>query len=305
MDRLAFRRIFEQIHQFHRLSMEERTLSRLTSLVVALGLRSGLFSDVTFEGATPRRVGHERERVRRLQNRAENSQDLQDGRTLCLNAIRAFQHTRSRSHQRVSHTRQISASKISWFDMMPDFLVLSARISASLDQKVSRQWMDLAALFMFHAALEQYVHKMNEALDLSELDAAFAWGWVDDDPRPLTERNGVLNGVESSDDEDLNEINEIFRSADQDAEIEGWQAIRLRYKARFLAIGNKRWEEHLDELTKEFPVRRFGTTLLEYLDNLFAQIQKRPVLVQLEDGELHGLSKSKTANLLQRAFATR
>ncbi|KAL9622453.1 MAG: hypothetical protein Q9160_003129 [Pyrenula sp. 1 TL-2023] len=188
--------------------------------------------------------------------------------------------------------------------MMPDFLVLSARIAALLDQKVSRQWMDLAALFMFQAALEQYVHKLNGALDLSELDAAFAWGWVVD-PKPSNERDEVLNGFESSDEEDLNEINEMFRSMDQDAEIEGWQATRIRYKARFLAIGNKGWTEHLNELTKEFPARRFEVTLLEYLDNVFVQIQKRPVLVQLEHGELQGLSMSETADLLQRAFATR
>lgn len=300
---LAFRRLFDEIYQTYRHSSEVRTNSRLTSLSVALALRSGLLHTIAFEGRRPTRIGSDKKRVRETQDPRELVGPIQNDRYACLKAMRTCSLGRYQSAPSDSHPQEWLASRVPLLDMLPDFLVLSARTALLLGQTVSRQWMDLAASFMFQAALEHYT--TNAPSGLNELDIAFAWGWVKGGSS-LQER---YDDEVSSDDaiaaSDIIEINDAFCSPDGDAQIDGWQATRLEYKARFLAIGQKPWDEHVDDLARRFTPHHFEQRLLDYLDSLFIQIQTRPILVQMEEGQVEGLSRSETNDLRRRAFTNR
>lgn len=276
-------------------------MSRLTSLSVALAHRSGLFPNVAFDGGMPRRIKSGRERVQRMQDPKELATQMQSDRQACLKAMEMARCTRRPFARSPEHAQVRLASRPLLLDLLPDFLVFSARTAALLDQNVSEQWMQLAASFMFQAALEQYA--TTDSLSLDELDEAFAWGWRRKYPRSQEQHTREASDAQLSEESDLIETEDMFCTHGGDAQIGGWRATRCEYKAKFLRMRTKTWGEHIEELENEFPVTAFEETLLEYLNSLFTQIQKKPILIQLEEGQLEGMSKCQTANLLQRAFA--
>lgn len=97
---------------------------------------------------------------------------------------------------------------ISFLDTLPSFMALSATQSTIQDRPITAVWMRLAAGFMAHAALEQYlVHGRSLSDAMAE---AFSWGF-----------DAETTADEGSEDW---QINAMF--LDDDEEIKGWTKIR-------------------------------------------------------------------------------
>lgn len=105
-----------------------------------------------------------------------------------------------------------SEQSTSLLDLLPSFVLLSAKVSMMGDAwRIRERWMQLAASFMIHAALEQYLAFQAKGEEV--LMEAFAWGAND--------------GNHYGPDSDGGIINAMF-VGDGDTEIrEEWEKIRL------------------------------------------------------------------------------
>ena len=101
-----------------------------------------------------------------------------------------------------------ASGEISLLDTLPSFMALSAAQSVLQDRPITDIWMRLAAGFMAHAAIEQY---LVYGMPLSDaIRAAFAWGF-----------DAESTAQEGSEDW---QINAMFLGEDE--EVLGWSEIK-------------------------------------------------------------------------------
>jgi hypothetical protein len=175
-----------------------------------------------------------------------------------------------------------TSSSLSLLDLLPLFMKLSAVFQNLLNISVSKIWCELALEWMLQACLEQYL--IYGSSGRAVLDQAFAWGY-----------NRVNKGNK---DEDM--INEIFRDDEREGEIPGWKEMRQRTLQKLCPTGEENGElcERLQDLAVGYPMRRTEETILEYLKGLSQSIPE-PVLVQLEKGQLAGMTAEQTQEFMR------
>lgn len=160
----------------------------------------------------------------------------------------------------------------SLLDILPEFeSLVSSLITHCEDEKDT--WGEYASEFMLQASLEQFHIYGNTKAAL--VDEAFAW-----------DRVGLLGA--SFEEKRKTEVHNTRRE-DQKA----------RYKAALLPDDKLSWNWHLREVAKRFPLLRFEDAILDLLELLLNLLHK-PILMQLEEGRLEGLSEPETTEFKRR-----
>ncbi|KAK2794974.1 hypothetical protein FQN52_006853 [Onygenales sp. PD_12] len=174
------------------------------------------------------------------------------------------------SLMRVPYDENIPAldSAVTLLDILPEYMALCRMVSKTVQDG---NWMDQPIFFMLHSALEQILihgttisHAANEA---------FAWGC------PLD--------VESTQ----------FEKADFIIE---WEAFRDSVKESLFPDTQTTWESQLGELLdKKSPLTQFEDSILVWLEGVL-RLQNTPILAQLEEGNLDGLTVEETEAFMDR-----
>lgn len=161
---------------------------------------------------------------------------------------------------------------VSLLALLPDFVALASILIAYCKNERDT-WAESISEFMLQASLEQFYIYGNtqEAV----VDEAFAWDRVDSEEYSFEEYGQT-------------EMHTIVRE-DQ----------KVKYRDILLPDGRISWNWHLHEITKRFPLLRFEDAILDILELLLNLLHK-PILTQLEEGKLEGLSESETTKFKER-----
>ena len=284
--KLAFLYIFRAHHPNQRLSVDQIIGIKLLGLLTLLTTRPGDVSTTSLSG-TPVHRRHPMETMHQPRSDPADPPNIAEDRERCLKAIIASNQARrgvaAPIHRGVLMT-----------DILRSFMSLSAEITVRRGQKINSDWMLLAAEAMLLAALEQPVKE--DLMDLDDIDATFAWGWK---PGQRRQSPNINNEI------DL--INEMFYDTHADGEITGWNDMRNHFKAMFFAVEDRNWNTHIEIVGRYFPKEDFEKKLLDYSKDVFTfqWDQKKPILVQLENGTLEGLGldHDQTSEFIGRVFA--
>ncbi|KAK3055910.1 hypothetical protein LTR09_003144 [Extremus antarcticus] len=192
-----------------------------------------------------------------------------------------------------------TASCVSLLDLIPLFMQLSAARNAMNESNLTAFWMELASELMVQACLEQYLVVGAHGTDA--VDEAFAWGHKPakhDSPAPT-------NGAATEDLQD--EVNAMFEDEDYEVDVEGWKDMKTSYLELLFAASPVDGEtagsgvdDHvtrLETVAAQHPIETLETLLLTFLSAL-SDSMPRPVLVQLEQGKLDGMTKQQTDDFL-------
>jgi hypothetical protein len=176
-----------------------------------------------------------------------------------------------------------SPSSLSLLDLLPLFMKLSGTFQNLFNISASKTWFELASEWILQACLEQYLVYGSSGTDA--MDEAFAWGY-----KP---------GKEGEEQED--KVNNIFKDDETEREMPGWKEMRQRMLRRLCPSTQVEGElvKHLLAASDEYPSRRTEDKILDYLKALSRSIDE-PVLVQLEKGQLQGMTKEQTREFLTR-----
>ncbi|KLJ05680.1 hypothetical protein EMPG_10879 [Blastomyces silverae] len=144
------------------------------------------------------------------------------------------------------------------------------------------RWMELPVRFMLFAAIEGILLQGKSIGEAA--NEAFAWDY------PYK-----FEGDGDGDDDD----DENF-AQDYKAQVTQWESVRESVKASFAgADGDKGWESRIWEILEKCPLIRFEEYVMEWLAALL-KFQNTPILVQLEEGRLEGLTLQETAAFMDR-----
>lgn len=97
------------------------------------------------------------------------------------------------------------------------FMSISAMRAGNLEP--TGTWMDLAGHFMLQAALEQALFRGNHST--AAVGQAFAWGYI--------RRSTIEEDIFDDDQEDVVELNEMFKRGNEEAEVLGWSKKKREY----------------------------------------------------------------------------
>lgn len=187
----------------------------------------------------------------------------------------------------------VSVPHISLLDTLPLFMALSASQNIMQGGTITKTWMELAAGYMAQAAIEQYLVYGSQHADV--IRESFAWGF-----------DAECNAEEGS---DQWHINAMFW--DDEGAVHGWDAIRDEHiravctmaPLRTLSLNDRVLQlvppqgvdlhEHLRALTaSDLSIDKFEESTLEFLTMVHLS-QPRPLLAQVESGEVAGMSRRK------------
>lgn len=185
-----------------------------------------------------------------------------------------------------------TAACVSLLDLLPLFVELSAASSSIHGSNLNPRWMHLACEFMLQASLEKYL--VCGATGLNVLDEAFAWGYAEEPQDARTDRQ-------------LAEINDMFEDELYATELDGWQELKIRYVQELADVEGSRQSSAdgpdifslLESVAAKHPMDAFEALVLKFLEALFISIAQ-PVLVQLERGQLDGMSREETKEFLMQ-----
>ncbi|KAF1352074.1 hypothetical protein BDV97DRAFT_397124 [Delphinella strobiligena] len=93
--------------------------------------------------------------------------------------------------------------------------------------------------------------------------------------------------------EDLMTMGEETQARAMESEIEGWQEVRSNYLKLLQPSNNSSSVTHLIQTATDYPIAHFDAKIKSFLVQLWQSIDA-PVLVQLERGQLAGLSVEET-----------
>ncbi|KAK1067887.1 hypothetical protein LTR33_011257 [Friedmanniomyces endolithicus] len=205
-----------------------------------------------------------------------------------------------------------TADSVALLDLLPLFVQVSAARNAMMDPSgLTGAWMRMAAEFMLQAALEQYL--VFGARGTEVIEDAFAWGLRAADGQRM-----------EADGEEVDEVDDMFTDAVYETEVEGWADVKKAYPAEMIPPVNEaqaksskdtyllhssdnntgvtspafHFISRLEMVAEKHPMAAFETKILGFLDAL-AQSIPEPVLVQLEKGQLDGMSKGNTQEFLR------
>lgn len=192
-------------------------------------------------------------------------------------------------------------------NMCPFFLTLSARIFGFIKQTIGETWVELAAQFMLQAALEAYLTPSLADDKNNQVAQAFAWGWI---PPERWERDYGWTDQSGADLELM--ANKIF--ADEDSRLAGenqlWQETRLKYLSFFdiskqqqhgEPLSHQQLKTLLGSLARENPVEALEVKMMDVLEQMWSLCRK-PVLIQIEEGHLDGLSSDEFDDFKERVL---
>jgi hypothetical protein len=187
----------------------------------------------------------------------------------------------------------------------PLFFTISARIAGFIDQGISEQWVELAAQFMLQTALESLLTGGKGQSGDSPLALAFAWGWI-----PSKYWEDYESGDETSLENEMM-INNMFEDDQENgiSERQIWQGTRLEYMSLFdgppsgQALGNTVLAERLQEITREYPIHDFERKVMIFSRGMW-EFCRKPLLVQIEDGRVEGLTNSEFEDFRKRIFVS-
>lgn len=161
---------------------------------------------------------------------------------------------------------------VSLLDLLPEFITLASTLIAYRGTEKG-SCAEHISEFMLQASLEQFYIYGNTKTAL--VDEAFAWDRVDS----------------------------VGPSFEEDGQTEMDTRVPTDQKARFKDIllpdGRLSWNWHLRGIAQEFPLLRFEDATLHMLERLLNLLDK-PILTQLEEGKLEGLSESETTEFKER-----
>ncbi|KAH9819397.1 hypothetical protein Tdes44962_MAKER05235 [Teratosphaeria destructans] len=176
---------------------------------------------------------------------------------------------------------------VSLLDLLPLFM----RVSAARDEMngpdlaMNNTFMTLAAEFMLQAVLEQVLVCGAQASHAAR--EAFAWGYSADD---------------ASAQDEWAAINDMFCDPAFKEEVHEWRGIRDAYRGLVVHHHKDRAVTssvaQLSTVASEHPIAVFESKVLGFLIAMMQSISK-PVLVQLETGQLDGMSKVETQEFLE------
>ncbi|KAK5172863.1 uncharacterized protein LTR77_002983 [Saxophila tyrrhenica] len=182
---------------------------------------------------------------------------------------------------------------VSLIDLCPLFMRLSAARNAMNGSNLTELWMELACELMLQACLEHYL--VFGAHGTDAIDEAFAWGYKTAEDDSQTSANNVDASSVNHD-----EVNAMFEDDEFEMEAEGWAEIKMSYLRRLQpdrAVPEKDTAALLGMVATQHPVEAFEKRLLTYLSALSESMVK-PVLVQLENGQLDGMTQQETKDFL-------
>ena len=192
--------------------------------------------------------------------------------------------------------------------MVALFLAVSAKVARSIGQGISGEWADLAAQFMLQAALESCQLQRGCVNDKNPLIYAFAWGWIPPQYWIDYQTNNGDIGVAAE--IIINEMFEGSRSGvgqDEEWGNEVWQRARLGALSAFdISItrecpAEERVTAQLQHAAEQYPFHKFERKLMTFLKAVFA-LFRNPVLVQIEQGYLEGLTADQFQDFKSRVF---
>ncbi|TKA69384.1 hypothetical protein B0A55_08681 [Friedmanniomyces simplex] len=201
-----------------------------------------------------------------------------------------------------------TTDSVALLDLLPLFIQVSAARNAMMNESgLTETWMQMAAEFMLQAVLEQYL--VFDAQGRGIAEEAFAWGL-------RGEGGGERMQV---DDEEVDEVNDMFTDAVYETEVEGWADMKRAYLAEVSPSAEEQltksskdtysipssddgatakppifdFVSRLEMAATKHPVPAFEAKILGFLEALSQSIPA-PVLVQLEKGQLDGMSREET-----------
>ncbi|KAK5716790.1 hypothetical protein LTR15_009683 [Elasticomyces elasticus] len=207
-------------------------------------------------------------------------------------------------------------SSVSLLDLLPLIVQVSAARSAMIEESgLTEQWMHMAAELMLQAVLEQCL--VCGANDGVAVNQAFAWG--------LKVQAGRMEvDGEAQDEKEKDEVDFMFTDAVYETEVEGWADIKRSYLAELLPSVDEEQAKssketysipssddasgrtpsaidvvsRLEMAAARHPLDKFEANVLGFLDALSKSIPV-PVLVQLENGQLTGMTRQETQDFVR------
>jgi hypothetical protein len=190
---------------------------------------------------------------------------------------------------------------ISLYDILPLFMSLSAHVFEDEGWDVKPAWFELAGEFMLQAALEQYLVYKGEGIETA-LDC-FAWGWqkssgkrkrisANEYPHITTEE---LDGVEK----EMRRVCNMFVNQDTQTEVQAWSGIRSKYVDFVRPQEDMRLVRQFELVAATNPICDFELKIVDFLEAL-TTAQPKPLLIQLEGGQIDGMTREETAELMER-----
>jgi hypothetical protein len=183
------------------------------------------------------------------------------------------------------------------------FFTISARIASFIDQGISETWAELAAQFMVQAALELCLTPQGAGEGRSPLTLAFAWGWI---PSVFWKKYHESTNEGDTDPEVM--INEMFQDevGQERKEKQMWQETRLRYLSLFdVSHCNEPRESslrtRLKTIAKVHPLHAFEEKVVVFLEEMW-KFCRKPLLVQIEEGEVEGLTNHEFEEFKRSIF---
>lgn len=114
------------------------------------------------------------------------------------------------------------------------------------------------------------------------VDEAFAWGY---------KREAEGAGQEDA-------VNTMFKDSEFAKEVEGWSTWKTGMLKGLLRHGKEDVRTHLARLSEENTMKAFAEHVVKFLGAL-AQSIDEPVLLQLQKGQLKGMSEQDTRDFLE------
>lgn len=180
---------------------------------------------------------------------------------------------------------------VSLLDIFPLFMRISAACHGMFSCPPTETWMRLAAAWILQACLEQYL--VFGASGSDALDEAFAWGSKESEEEDQEDEDMPDAAAQPTE----NKRGEDPFCLDMDHEdIELWTSIKNRALETILSAEKQYWKDvasHLAAVWDKHPLAKTEQEIVGFLKSL-AECIPEPVLVQLQRGQLQGLSREET-----------
>jgi hypothetical protein len=187
-------------------------------------------------------------------------------------------------------------------DLLPLFMSVIAARNELNNSNLSSGLMDLAAQFMLQASLEQYLVRGASGCDA--VDEAFAWGYK---AVPLPNNEGHENGHNEVNSDGskgegavdpTDEVDRMFQDEDEPLrEVSDWSTVKSGFISQLARTNGDPFMRHLERVADKYPIDVFEQMVLQLLAGLAASLPN-PILTQLEEGTLDGMSAEETEAFL-------
>lgn len=291
-----FLRIYEAKYQPRELDEEVRLWLEILELVVLISYRRSdpfPLSTTVNSASTERRLAERRHYWLSARQGTAKPTDLENCIYTAYNGLDTI--STHGTGNKVAHPMLSSISSL--------FFTISAKVASCIDQGISEQWMELAAQFMLQAALEPCLLPGSRANGENLLALSFAWGWIP--PR-------FWDDVDSSDEISIEAemmINNMFADDDgtRPRENQVWQRMKLKYMSLFSSPQPRdpfdihALSTQLEKIANEYPIQEFEKKVVAFSKGMW-EFCRKPLLAQIEGGEVEGMTKPEFEDFKKRIF---